>query len=462
MRLVTALWAAAVVASLAALALTLVAAGNLAHGDLASEPGPVGRSRGVRHARRAHRPPGRQHHRLDHAGRGRRAGVSRDRFGVRGDRGRDLPWVAPGGRSRWARSPSAASPPSSSRSRSCSCCSRPGRCHRGRWRPVAAAGLTLAGLTTAGLVVHPRLVELLAPGGVSLSYPNPLAVHDLGPVVAHGPGRHAERALGGVPAVPGGHVRLARRPVPGRRPAAAAAGQVARPDRRRVRRLPAHRPAGPRRRPGLADHGRVHGHRAHRAVRHPGGDGHRDLAAPAVRHRPHHQPRRGLRPALGRRHRGVRGHRPRHRDVRRPPQRPAAHDRRGGHDRAAVPAAAAPRPAVREPPRLRPAGHARNRRCPTWPGTWPGSWTSPRPSTGWSTVLAGATGADRAEAWIRVGPELRPAAIWPSGSPPSAAVPLDADDGLPAFEQASRGGGRHPRRRAARRPVPAQARKTSR
>jgi signal transduction histidine kinase len=55
------------------------------------------------------------------------------------------------------------------------------------------------------------------------------------------------------------------------------------------------------------------------------------------------------------------------------------------------------------------------------------------------TVLAGATGADRAEAWIRVGPELRPAAIWPSGSPPSAAVPLDAGDGLPAFEQASRG-----------------------
>ena len=35
MRLVTALWATAVVAALAALALTLVAAGNLAHRDLA-------------------------------------------------------------------------------------------------------------------------------------------------------------------------------------------------------------------------------------------------------------------------------------------------------------------------------------------------------------------------------------------------------------------------------------------
>ena len=54
------------------------------------------------------------------------------------------------------------------------------------------------------------------------------------------------------------------------------------------------------------------------------------------------------------------------------------------------------------------------------------------------TVLAGASGADRAEAWIRVGPQLRPAAIWPHGSPPSAAVALGPDGGLPAFEGASR------------------------
>ena len=38
-----------------------------------------------------------------------------------------------------------------------------------RWRPVAAAGLALAALTTAGLVVRPRLVDLPAPGGVSLT-----------------------------------------------------------------------------------------------------------------------------------------------------------------------------------------------------------------------------------------------------------------------------------------------------
>ena len=53
------------------------------------------------------------------------------------------------------------------------------------------------------------------------------------------------------------------------------------------------------------------------------------------------------------------------------------------------------------------------------------------------TVLAGATGADRAEAWIRVGAQLRPAAIWPHGSPPSAAIALGPGDGLPPFEGAS-------------------------
>jgi signal transduction histidine kinase len=58
-----------------------------------------------------------------------------------------------------------------------------GRLPSRRWRPVAAAGLALAGLTTAGLVVHPRLMALPAPGGVSLAFPNPLAVAGLGPVV---------------------------------------------------------------------------------------------------------------------------------------------------------------------------------------------------------------------------------------------------------------------------------------
>jgi signal transduction histidine kinase len=53
------------------------------------------------------------------------------------------------------------------------------------------------------------------------------------------------------------------------------------------------------------------------------------------------------------------------------------------------------------------------------------------------SVLASATGADRAEAWIRVGPELRPAAIWPRGSPPSTAIMIGAG-GLPPFEGVSR------------------------
>jgi signal transduction histidine kinase len=54
------------------------------------------------------------------------------------------------------------------------------------------------------------------------------------------------------------------------------------------------------------------------------------------------------------------------------------------------------------------------------------------------TVLAGATGAIRAEAWIRVGPELRPVTIWPDGSAPGAALPLAEGGQLPAFEAASR------------------------
>jgi signal transduction histidine kinase len=54
------------------------------------------------------------------------------------------------------------------------------------------------------------------------------------------------------------------------------------------------------------------------------------------------------------------------------------------------------------------------------------------------SVLGGATGADRAEAWIRVGTQLRPAAIWPHDSPPPAAVALGPGGGLPAFEGTSR------------------------
>jgi hypothetical protein len=54
------------------------------------------------------------------------------------------------------------------------------------------------------------------------------------------------------------------------------------------------------------------------------------------------------------------------------------------------------------------------------------------------SVLADATGADRAEAWIRVGAQLRPAAVWPRGASPPPAVPLDPSGALPPFESASR------------------------
>ena len=54
------------------------------------------------------------------------------------------------------------------------------------------------------------------------------------------------------------------------------------------------------------------------------------------------------------------------------------------------------------------------------------------------TVLAGATGADRAEAWIRVGTQLRPVAVWPHDATLPAAVPLGPGGGLPPFPDASR------------------------
>jgi signal transduction histidine kinase len=56
-----------------------------------------------------------------------------------------------------------------------------GRLPSPRWRPVARAGLGLAGVALAAFVVGTRQVALPAPGGISLSYPNPLAVRSLGP-----------------------------------------------------------------------------------------------------------------------------------------------------------------------------------------------------------------------------------------------------------------------------------------
>ena len=53
-----------------------------------------------------------------------------------------------------------------------------------RWLPVAAAGVLLAALTTAGMAVHPGPVTLIAPGGVSLIFHNPLGAANLGPVLS--------------------------------------------------------------------------------------------------------------------------------------------------------------------------------------------------------------------------------------------------------------------------------------
>jgi signal transduction histidine kinase len=56
-----------------------------------------------------------------------------------------------------------------------------GRLPSPRWRPAALAGLGLTGLVLAAFAISTRTVALPAPGGISLSYPNPLAVPALGP-----------------------------------------------------------------------------------------------------------------------------------------------------------------------------------------------------------------------------------------------------------------------------------------
>jgi signal transduction histidine kinase len=55
-----------------------------------------------------------------------------------------------------------------------------------------------------------------------------------------------------------------------------------------------------------------------------------------------------------------------------------------------------------------------------------------------ASILAGATGAVRVEIWVRVGAQLRPQVIWPRGSALPAAVPLAGDAELPVFELATR------------------------
>jgi hypothetical protein len=53
-----------------------------------------------------------------------------------------------------------------------------------RWRPVAGLALLATALALAGFVVHPRLIELPAPGGESLAVVNPLGIESLGPVLS--------------------------------------------------------------------------------------------------------------------------------------------------------------------------------------------------------------------------------------------------------------------------------------
>ena len=61
-----------------------------------------------------------------------------------------------------------------------------GRLPSPRWRPAALAGLGLTGLTLAAFVVSTRQVALPAPGGISLIYPNPLALRSVDPAARLG------------------------------------------------------------------------------------------------------------------------------------------------------------------------------------------------------------------------------------------------------------------------------------
>jgi signal transduction histidine kinase len=54
------------------------------------------------------------------------------------------------------------------------------------------------------------------------------------------------------------------------------------------------------------------------------------------------------------------------------------------------------------------------------------------------SLLGGAAGAARVEAWVRVGAELRPTAVWPRGSAPSAVVELNGAAELPALDVPAR------------------------
>ena len=53
-----------------------------------------------------------------------------------------------------------------------------------RWRPVGALCVLLIALTMIGFLIHPKMVALPAPGGISLTFQNPLGVHSLPGILA--------------------------------------------------------------------------------------------------------------------------------------------------------------------------------------------------------------------------------------------------------------------------------------
>jgi signal transduction histidine kinase len=53
-------------------------------------------------------------------------------------------------------------------------------------------------------------------------------------------------------------------------------------------------------------------------------------------------------------------------------------------------------------------------------------------------ILAAGTGATRVDVWLRLGGDLRPVATWPTGAPPADPVGLGDDGGMPPFEGSTR------------------------
>jgi signal transduction histidine kinase len=306
-----------------------------------------------------------------------------------------------------------------------------------RWRPVAAAGLALAALTTAGLVVHPRLVALLAPGGASLSFPNPLAVGHLGPVL--------RTALVGtlnglsavfVPFLVATFVSLAVR--------YRAGGRLL---RQRVKWLALTAVAFVICQL-IAVLGIAGGQAWLSTVAYTAAQLIALFAIPAamtiaiLKHRLYdidliisRAVVYGLLSAVTTAvYAGIVlgigtfvGHR----------------------SGPVLTIAAAVTIALLFQPLRRRAQLFANRlvygrratpyqALSDFAGDMAGQLDLTEAVDRMVSVLANATGADRAEAWIRVGAELRPAAIWPHGSPPSTAIAIGADDGLPPFEGVTR------------------------